>query len=124
MKPIFNAFSDLHRSLERYDCNRLCKLLIECLMFNLLFVNKAKDSGNNNHQKDSKSGLSYSTNLGKSVSGYHNHNNNNRLIRSQNTTPVVKMSSSHLKSSNLSQPEYTIILDLDETMVHYFFVSD
>lgn len=117
MRPVFNAFGDLHRNIERYDCNKLCKLLIETLMFNILFNNK---SGNVlNHGNSDTRGLSYSVNLGKSnSSGYHN---NSKLTKSQYVLPKLRMSNNI--GSSLGQHEYTLVLDLDETMVHYFFVS-
>lgn len=125
MRPVFNAFGDLHRNLERYDCNKLCKLLIESLMFNILFNNKGGVSSPSNGKSDSKGGLSYSVNLGKSSSsgssGYHN---NSKLIKSQYVLPKLRISNNHSSLANFGQHEYTLVLDLDETMVHYFFVSD
>ena len=123
MRPVFNAFSDLHRNLDRYDCNKLCKLLIESLMFNILFNSKSSStSPSPSNQNNSKSGLSHSVNLGKSgASGYHN---NSKLTKSQYVLPRLRISNNNSSSSNFSQHEYTLVLDLDETMVHYFFVRN
>lgn len=81
------------RGLEKLDCNRFNKLVLETVLFNLIF--SSSNSG------------------GSRVINNMNGKSGKTILNINNNRPNSKKGIS----------EYTLVLDLDETMVHYFFVS-
>lgn len=113
MKPIYSSFFELHRNIDKYDCNKLNKLLLESLLFNLLFNYKGGNSSKNNNNRKNK--LNLSANVRHNYTSLNTQRTN---ISMQRIKPPEYIS---LNPNNTSY-QYTLVLDLDETMVHYFFV--
>lgn len=95
----------------------LSKILLETLLFNVIYLSKTelnsskKNSSNGLFpNKISKINISQQVNTGISINS-SSSNNNKSSLQHEN---VDYRFSSH---------KYTLVLDLDETLIHFFYVS-
>ena len=113
LKPIFLVFSEINRNFEKFTCNKICKLLLESILFNVLFNYKGGPGKTGFNNPPNKGGKNTQNNRLSGITNYKNiYQNNNNLSLNKNILP-----------KNPGKSDYTLVLDLDETMIHYFFVS-
>jgi hypothetical protein len=102
MKPLHNSLSQIIKDIEKIEIKNLASLAVNNILFSLLSTNYMK------YKKQSDEELENTYNYSESDSEHFSES-----IVSDHEPYLPPMSSSHV---------YTLVLDLDETLIHYFNV--
>ena len=105
-KSVHYIISVLLKHIETYTCEHVIKIIINGVLYYILH-------NNNNNTNTNESNNSTDNKLTQTASGFHPNVNSFTNIQSIPYLPKL----------NQQNDMYTLVLDLDETLVHFYYVS-
>jgi hypothetical protein len=107
----------MKRIWDKIELNMLSKILLETLLFNVIYLSK---NDSNLSRKSSSNGSSLLANKNKIIAT--NQRNSGDSINIHNISSKHNTQLDNV-GFRFSSHKYTLVLDLDETLIHFFYVS-